>query len=296
MPVDCNVGIDNAYNAPRRAHMAMLDRMNQLDHRPQLLGGGPLHEYALSGNNGAYPLDAERLAEYKRMDGKFSLGRTMRQVKEAVPASIRQPAVAAAKRVAKTAARQLAARAGLEQFSPLVDSEIDRLGGRFSLGKTIRQIKEAVPRQIRKPALALGKRAAKAAVKQLAARAGLEEFSPLAEVALDNAVGGINRFKKAKKWTGFAADTVSKGLDLGAKAKTLFGYGEMEGCGLTKGSAEAKERMAKLRAMRVKKPPKVKKPPGERALIVKQIMKERNISMIEASKAVKSEGLYQKKA
>ena len=134
------MGIDNAYNAPRRRHAQMLARMDQLEHRPQMLGGGPLHEYALSGNNGAYPLDAERLAEYKRMGGKFSLGRTMRQVKEAIPASIRKPAAAVAKRVAKTAARQLAAKAGLEQFSPLVDSEIDRLSGKFSLGKTIRQL------------------------------------------------------------------------------------------------------------------------------------------------------------
>jgi hypothetical protein len=271
--------------------------MDMLDHRPQMLGGGPLHEFALSGNNGAYPLDAERLAEYKRMGGKFSLGRTIRQIKEAVPASLRKPAAAVAKRVAKTAARQLAEKAGLEQLSPLVDSEIDRLGGRFSLGKTIRQLKEAVPRQIRKPALALGKRAAKAAVKQLAARAGLEEFAPLAETALDNAVGGkINRLKKAKRWTGYAAETVSKGLDLGARAKSLFGYGEMDGSGFAKGSQEAKERMAELRSMRVKKAPKVKKPPGERALIVKQVMAEKGLKMIAASQYVKAHGLYTKKA
>ena len=138
---------------------------------------------------------------------------------------------------------------------------------------------------------------AKTAIKQLAARAGLEEFAPLAEAELDRVTGGkINRLKKARRWTGFAADTVSKGLDLGAKAKRLFGMGELEGCGLTKGSTEAKERMSELRAMRVKKPPKVKRPPGERALIVKQVMAERGCSMIEASKAVKSEGLYQKKA
>jgi hypothetical protein len=81
---------------------------------------------------------------------------------------------------------------------------------------------------------------------------------------------------------------------LGARAKSLFGYGDLEG-GFAKGSAEAKAHMAKLRALRVKKPPKVKRPPGERALIVKQVMAERNISMIQASKAVKAENLYQKK-
>jgi len=270
--------------------------MDQLDHRPQLLGGGPLHEFALSGNNGAYPLDAERLAEYKRMGGRFSLGKTMRQVREMVPVGLRKPAAAAAKKMTKTAVRQLAAKAGLEQFAPLVDAEIDRLGGRFSMGKTIRQLKEAMPRQVRKPALALGKRVAKTAIKQLAARAGLEEFAPLAETALDNAVGGkINRYKKAKKWTSFAAETVSKGLDLGAKAKHLFGYGEMDGSGFAKGSAEAKAHMEKLRSMRVKKAPKVKRPPGERDLIVKQVMAEKGLKMIEASKYVKANGLYQKK-
>ena len=88
---------------------------------------------------------------------------------------------------------------------------------------------------------------------------------------------------------------MSKGLDLGAKAKSLFGYGEMDGSGFAKGSAEAKERMAKLRAMRIKKPPKVKKPPGERAQIVKQIMAEKGLKMIQASQYVKAHGLYTKK-
>jgi hypothetical protein len=54
-----------------------------------------------------------------------------------------------------------------------------------------------------------------------------------------------------------------------------------------KGSPEAKAHMAELRAKRVKKPPREKKPPGARALVVKRVMADEGLSMIEASKFVK---------
>ena len=283
MPYDVNIGIAHPFNDARRRHIEMLERTDRLAHRPEvfeyrsMIGGGPLREYALAGQNGAYPLDDVRLEEYKRMGGRFSLGRTLRQVKEAIPASVRRKAYSAAKRVVRPAAERLAANYGL---SALV---------------------------------------------------------PVGERALDRAVGGkINRLKKAKRWTGFAVDTISKGLDLGSRAKKLFGYGEMEGCGargdlpagskdakdymdglrsyqddqtrFVKGSAEAKAYMASIRKKRRTKaeldaeraadraaeglPPRKARAPNARAGIVKAVMDERGVSMIQASKIVKSEGLY----
>ena len=205
--------------------------------------------------------------------------------------------------------------------------ELKRMGG-FSLGRTIRQVKEAIPASVRRKAYAAAKRAARPVVERVASRVGLEEFVPVAERALDRVVGGkVNRLKKARRWTGFAVDTVSKGLDLGSKAKKLFGYGELDGAGarkdrpagtaatrahmaklregqgrseiFVKGSEAAREHMAKLRAMprKAKAPkegaaPKKARAPSARAGIVKEIMRSEGLGLIEASKFVKANGLY----
>ncbi len=274
-----NLGVGSAYTDRLNAHGSALHRLNQIEHRPELfvhrmLGGGRFREDVLPGMNVVYPLDVARLEEYERMGGRFSLGRTIRQVKEAIPASVRRKAYAAAKR------------------------------------------------------------AARPVVERVAARVGLEEFVPVAERALDRAVGGkINRLKKARRWASFATDTVSKGLDLGSKAKKLFGYGELDGAGarkdrpagtaatkahmaklregqgraaiFVKGSDEAREHMAKLRAMPRKsratkasareaegKPPRKARAPSARAAIVKEIMASEGLGMIAASKYVKANGLY----
>jgi hypothetical protein len=79
MPDDYNLGIDSAYNARLRAHLRELDQMDLITHNPQWLGGGPVRHFALSGNNGAYPEDAERLTELAAMGGaKFVLAKTFR--------------------------------------------------------------------------------------------------------------------------------------------------------------------------------------------------------------------------
>jgi hypothetical protein len=270
-----NLGIGSEYTHRLNAHASALHRLNQIEHRPELfvhrsmLGGGRFREDVLPGQNGAYPLDAARLEELKRMGG-----------------------------------------------------------AKFSLGKTIRQVKEAIPASVRKKAYSAAKAAARPVVERYAARAGLEELVPVGERALDRAVGGINRYKKAKKWTDFAVSTVSKGLDLGAKGKSLFGYGELDGAGtrkdlpagaaatkshmkklregqgraeiFVKGSDEAREHMAKLRAMprKTRAPkeggaaPKKARAPSARAAIVKQVMASEGLSMIAASKFVKANGLY----
>ena len=53
----------------------------------------------------------------------------------------------------------------------------------------------------------------------------LEKYGIISKKGTDDEVEGgkVNRFKKAQKWTGFAADTVDKALDLGAKAKMIAG-------------------------------------------------------------------------
>jgi hypothetical protein len=144
--------------------------------------------------------------------------------------------------------------------------------------------------------------------------------------------GGVSRSKKAKKWTDYSLDTAEKGLGLASKAVGMFGAGARKdlpaGAAATKahmkalrdmqnrapifekGSPEALAHMAKLRAKRRTKaeldaeraaereaaglPPKEKRPPSARAAIVKQVMAELGLSMIEASKYVKANGLYVK--
>jgi hypothetical protein len=69
MPVDVNLGIDMPYNVRLREKNRLLENMDVITHNPQLLGGGRLREYALSGNTGAYPMDRDRLMELKAMGG-----------------------------------------------------------------------------------------------------------------------------------------------------------------------------------------------------------------------------------
>jgi hypothetical protein len=119
--------------------------------------------------------------------------------------------------------------------------------------------------------------------------------------------GKVNRFKKATKWTKYAADTLNTGLDLASKGKNIFGMGELENV------AVKVRRVKKVLAepivqeiiKAVRKAPVVKqvvkkvkavvggaKPRGVRAAIVKKVMKEQGLGMIAASKYVKAKGLY----
>jgi hypothetical protein len=62
--------------------------------------------------------------------------------------------------------------------------------------------------------------------------------------------GKIHVMKKAKKWTDFAVSTAKKGIDLGVMGKAAFGGAKPKR--FVKGSQEAKDHMAKIRAMRKK--------------------------------------------
>jgi len=94
----------------------------------------------------------------------------------------------------------------------------------------------------------------------LAARAvrELEGDMPMAQAEV---VGGkISRMKKAKKWTDYAENTAYKALDLAQAARSV-------------GGAKPKRTNA-------------------RAVVVKKVMAEKGLSMIEASKYVKAHNLY----
>ena len=62
-----------------------------------------------------------------------------------------------------------------------------------------------------------------------------------------NMFGGVSRSKKAKKWTDYSVDTIEKGLGLASKAQNMFG-GRMAGAG----SPEMAAKMQRLRDMRGK--------------------------------------------
>jgi len=82
------------------------------------------------------------------------------------------------------------------------------------------------------------------------------------DLASKMAGGKVNRLKKAKRWTGFAEDVIKRAIPLGKE------IGEMVGKG------------------------KAKRAPSARAVIVKKVMKDKGLSMIEASKYVKANNMY----
>jgi len=228
MPVDVNLGIDMPYNNRLRERNRLLSQMDIITHNPQLLGGGRLRDVALSGNNGAYPMDRDRLMELKAMGGAFNLTKFLRPTMKVLKSKQAQAII-----------------------RPLTD-EVVRQGVKYAVG------------------------------------------------------GKINRLKKAKKWTGYAVDTVSKGLDLGSKAKKLFGYGELEDV-----AVKVVRRSKKVLAdplvqeviARARKAPIVKQAVkrvkavvgggrAARAAIVKKVMKDHGLGMIAASSFVKKNGLY----
>ena len=127
--------------------------------------------------------------------------------------------------------------------------------------------------------------------------------------------GGVNRYKKAKKWEGFAKDTANDGLDLIQKAtdpfkhvKNLFG-GEVEGGGNKSGKisrikkatkwrdfakdtandgldlyAKATDPFKKVKSLFGGEVKKAKRPPSPWVQFVKQYASKHNISYKEALK------------
>ena len=224
MPVDVNLGIDMPYNNRLRERNRLLEHMDLIQHNPQLLGGGRLRDVALSGNNGAYPMDRDRLMELKAMGGAFNLTKFLRPTMKVLKSKQAQAII-----------------------RPLTD-EVVRRGVKYAMG------------------------------------------------------GKINRLKKAKRWTGYAVDTVSKGLDLGSKAKRLFGYGELENV-VRRGKKMYEDPLVQEVVARARKAPvvrrvenKVKSIVGggraQRAAIVKKVMADHGLGMIAASSFVKKNGLY----
>ena len=99
-------------------------------------------------------------------------------------------------------------------------------------------------------------------IKQIALKEGLKL---LGAGRKPRVVGGVNRLKKAKRWTGFVGnDLIPTGIK---SAEAVF---------------EASKRMGG----------KIKQKPNARALIVKQVMQKMGLSLPQASSYVKQNNLY----
>ena len=145
-------------------------------------------------------------------------------------------------------------------------------------------------------------------MKVLKSKEAQEIIKPLTKAAVNMAVkkmGGINRYKKASKWLGFTTKALSSGLDLASKAKALSGYGELENVvkKVRRVKKVLEEPMVQEVVSHLRKAPVVKRVEkkvksvvgggrAQRASIVKKIMAERGVGMIQASSIVKREGLY----
>lgn len=147
-------------------------------------------------------------------------------------------------------------------------------------------------------------------VRALNSKQGRSIIQPITKALVNRAVktiegGKINRLKKARRWTGYAVDTVSKGLDLGAKAKHLFGMGISQDVAkvVRRGKKLAKEPLVQEIVSVLRKAPVVKQAVakakkivgggrGARAEIVKRVMAKEGLGMIAASKFVKAHNLY----
>jgi hypothetical protein len=70
MVVEAALGFNLPYNKELQERNRLLSHMDVITHNPQMLGGGKLRDFALPGQNGAYPLDRERLVELQAMGGR----------------------------------------------------------------------------------------------------------------------------------------------------------------------------------------------------------------------------------
>jgi hypothetical protein len=87
--------------------------------------------------------------------------------------------------------------------------------------------------------------------------------------------GGVNRLKKAKRWTNYSVDTINKGMDLGQRGLDM--YNKQKDRQIDK----AKDGLMKLFG---KGAEKVKRPPSKWILYVKKYAADNNISYKDALK------------
>lgn len=131
------------------------------------------------------------------------------------------------------------------ELDPAMPSQVMSGNGKLKARKRVKKVVEKV-------------------AKEVAERVDAAEAAPIDMKVGEGMVGGVNRLKKATRWTNYVADTAERGIDLAKQAAPLLLAGEA--------------------------PKKV----SARAAIVKQIMAEKGLGMICASKYVKEHGLYKK--
>jgi hypothetical protein len=276
-----NLGIDTAYNASLRKRTQELEQMQIIRLQPQMLGGGPLREYVLPGQSGALPDEIPLETGGAMATPTGSSGTLYHGGRQS---AVRKQGFAKALRTYGRAVKPLG-----KTIKPLkealVDAAVEALeGGRQNV--------------VRKQGFAKALRTYGRAAKPLG-----KTIKPLKDALVDAAVEGLQYGAGARK------DLPAGSAATKAHMKALRDMQDRAPI-FEKGSPEAVAHMAKLRAKRRTKaeldaeraaereaaglPPKEKRPPSARALIVKQVMQSEGLSMIDASKYVKANGLYVK--
>ena len=259
-----SISLDNEYNARLRQMLYDLDHVNIINHQPQMLGGGSPYpqKFALSGNSGQYP-PIQMLSEYKAMGGA-SMGAKVKEKAEQYMNKFKDEASDLAQDT-------------LTKMKPIARRKVKELADKYLGAEEDHEMARS-------------------------SRIGADQAS-----RTPRRVGAGKRIKKARQWTEFAKEVANDAIALGKKA---FGKEEKEGgthCrkkrgagfgdfirnsvnyGLEQGKDVTIGDIAKgYRNMGGAKPKRT----NARAVIVKKVMAEKGLGMIEASKYVKAHNLY----
>jgi hypothetical protein len=210
-----DLSLNNSYNARLRAILRDLDKMDLINKQPEMLGGGAVRQYALSGNSGSYP-EVNMLAELKAMGGAMCCG-----------SECGCPMCGGRQNKVKKTGLAKAVRTFGRAVKPL--------------GKTLKPVKDALVEraveEIEGPSMFAGRQVKKTGLA------------------------------KAVRTFGRAVKPLGKNLKPVKQALAERAVGEIMGAGK-------------------------KRPKSARAMIVKKVMAEKGMGMIEASKYVKANGLY----
>jgi hypothetical protein len=262
-----DLSLDNAYNARLRQILHDLEKVDVINKQPEMLGGSAVRKYALSGNSGSYP-EVSMLAELKEMGGSMCCGRSEcgcgmcggRQNK------VRKTGLAKAVRTFGRAVKPLG-----KNLKPVKEALMERAVEEIE-GPSMFAGRQST---IKKTGLAKAVRTFGRAVKPLG-----KNLKPVKEALMDRAVEEImtagrqstvkkTGLAKALRTFGRVVKPLGKNLKPVKEALTERAVSEIMGSGMKK-----------------------KRPASARAMIVKKVMAENGMSMIEASKYVKANGLY----
>jgi len=252
MPAE-SISLDNEYNARLRKMLYDLEHVDIINHQPQMLGGGsPFPQKIALPGNSGQYPPIQMLSEYKMMGGQAMGAKLEEKARQYVGKFVENE---------------------LEKVKPIARRKVKELSDKY-----------------------LGAEEDHKAARE--ARIGADQASRTPRV------GAGKRMKKAKKWLEFAKEVGEDAIALGKKAfskeggshckkrgagfgdfiKNSINYGLDKGKDVTLGQA-----IEGYKSMGGSKP---KRAPSARGAIVKRVMAEKCLSMIEASKYVKLHNLY----